>query len=347
MLALFLGIVAITEHFADPELPRKSKKFRVAVPFLLAMAMCGTIILNVLSYSESQEQKVQLTSIQEKSQEQEIQLKAIRKLSQEQKDQLDAVQKDSQKQKIQLDAVQKESSLIKTINLIQLQTAFYLSRIEEPIRTMFLEIQLKKQYDFSSLQPFGFAFELTDLRKKWTENNGTFPVLQYFVEDTATKSPAQYRITHIHEQPPHTGNQSKQNSLTFVDRLRPKDRIEIPFFDENDIYTALRDFNSTELRVYLPDTLLKKANSISLVVNDWVIHEIRIDDYEWIDRNCGWEPAHWKGKLKFPKRSEEPWLREKKDRLQIDLYRTLPARRIDSRRSLDLIYFHSVDLWMR
>ena len=193
-----------------------------------------------------------------------------------------------EKQKAQLDSIKKGADLLENIGNAQLRAAMYTSSLDEPIKTIEINLILDKEYSFNDLCPIRFCCLIfkSNLGKEIQE-------LRYIAKDELMHSSSK-------------GNQVRVDSylLTLLDKENNEihkshfgycseklSSIKLPIYyqgQKNKLLYKSRDFHDSIFHIYLTKKLLDKIARIQFIVNKWAIVNSDPKDVFWIDKQVKW-----------------------------------------------------------
>ncbi len=172
--------------------------------------------------------------------------------------------------------IQELEKVTKSIGESQLKAIFYTEELNHEIREIYLKINLKKEDRFKDLCPFGVGIEFNDyndnpfkFKKVVKSNNISYNKgdKEIFLES--------YDISSIND------DGSVLDSIKISSENEYVSQLLIPIYLSNNLKNLVKDFHNEFFRVYLPENLINKTNSIELVVNGWAILEKDISKVFW------------------------------------------------------------------
>ena len=189
----------------------------------------------------------------------------------------------------QIAYLQKQSDVLGNIGTSQLRATFYTEQLNDPVRSLYFRISLKKPTSFDQLKPLHFAFELKETDKK--------TIFRRYVTHGGAKMmrggnevPAEnYDIKTLS-----TEDASETRSFNYGTMAPVVKDIRIPVKLDEEI--LLRDFHDEMFHAYINDDLLDKVEFIELIVNGWVFLHATPESVHWRDRPM----ARMSGWQKFP-----------------------------------------------
>jgi len=260
MLAIFIALLAYLT------LDKSNPKLKTALKILILVSSLSAIV-EIISYKD-----------QIKSDEEFVRIST----------ELGGSKKIQEAQLSELKILRQETNILQAISNTQLNATFYTESLNSTIGKIRFRINFKEPLDFDRLCPLHFAFEFYTISNKKLE-------FREYVEDQKIirgdgkkeKRASSYKIYTLSMQDGSGGGYSNWGDL----QTKMQDMI-IPISLPEDI-GVVKEFHDEKFFVWLPDSILKNANFIELIVNGWAILHENISESSWekvqMSRLATWE----------------------------------------------------------
>lgn len=181
-----------------------------------------------------------------------------------------------------INKLNEETERLKAIGNEQLKTIYYTEELNQEVKAIFIRFKLKESTDFSDLCPmkFGIQFGFRDISKlSFLKIIKDFEVRNqerdrlYALQIYDVSKDDQPKITHSYKD---IHKNSRTNSIT------------IQVFVTSEIKCVIRDFHDEKLLINFQKDLLKKIESIQLIVNGWIILDEDFENVDWRIDNPQW-----------------------------------------------------------